>query len=1416
MRRRRRLRLIAGIAVTVVTMASVENRVASAAVEAPAPLAFGALSAGAAIAPPSPSLAVATATSTSRDYRMELRNLFGVSVGLASDEELDRILGSPHGRTLRAQVDLAYLGMSALDNDTAYREAVIYFFESTLLDFDPVEAASLVGSVNELYSGLDDLGLLDISSASVTALARMASSGILEGIAVLSAGSDIAHEMAETYVARDRRVMLQYYTDLRLDAGYSENEAKSEMLGVYFDVLDRIANATGQQVIDVLDQFAGLYEGIALTREPKVVESVRSYIESLVVLQRFYITGGPADGHGLVIVDQSIDQVTVVNDGPGEVTSIAFTNGDDRHGEIPYLPGGGRATVAVPSSCCPLIELVVEGMHLRLDVNDLDTSMWVGEPKALPTADPLAIRFTVDEPVVHFDEAYALSWDLGDGDSSSQTSFIHPYDCPGTKSVELQVIAGALAATRPLQTTVDPPFDLSWTGRAAGAPNVPLTFAVSDEVPTGSTVTWSFGDGSVDTGPEVSHPFASPGNYTVTVRATIPGSVCPPVTYDRVVSIGTSTTWVTLPTVIRHDTLLTSEYAGYLVSSPAGTTIAPGVTVTVEPGVIVKFAPSSYMVVEGSLVGAGSAGAPVVLTSLRDDSVGGATDGEGGTPPAPNDYYGLRASGAGVVSLSDAVIRYALDAVVLQNGGASVFLDRVTIEQVTSGVRTSDSLGYGSIDVSNSVIRGRGASVGSGIVIHSVAAEDLTVTNTEITDFLYGINVSGEVQLLSNSSMFARVGGEFRATPSTSDLRATGTVVADGAGRVEVSSGTFPAGVTRWTADLPFVGASNVAWAVPVGAQLVLTPGRIVKFAPSSYMVVEGSLVGAGSAGAPVVLTSLRDDSVGGATDGEGGTPPAPNDYYGLRASGAGVVSLSDAVIRYALDAVVLQNGGASVFLDRVTIEQVTSGVRTSDSLGYGSIDVSNSVIRGRGTSVGSGIVIHSVAAEDLTVTNTEITDFLYGINVSGEVQLTARLNRFLRSGSGIRAQSPATASAARNWWGSSSGPAPGGTGTPVVGTATVRPWCLDAACTTFSTAHLSFDAPTSEVSEGSTATITILRGGDTSVAVEVEVVGVPSTAAIPDDIADPSQVVNFAPGQTTASFQISAVDDAINEGVEQVVLRLVLPDGSNEELTVPHELILTILDDDPGPVITAGTFVANPEGNNGSQVYGLPVQLSEPSTQTVTIDWTTVDTSANPQVAQAGMDFVSTSGTMSFAPGETLKTIQIEILGDTVDEPPLQWGEWGLVSFSNPTNATLDTSGFFGLGVFIILDDDPTPVITAGTFVANPEGDDGPTIWELPVTLSNPSAVPVTVDWTTLDVPTNPAVAHPGSDYTGGSGTVTFAPGETTKTVSIAILGDTVDEPPLLYGEWGLVQLTNPTNATVNTGGLFGLGLFIILDDDP
>lgn len=90
-----------------------------------------------------------------------------------------------------------------------------------------------------------------------------------------------------------------------------------------------------------------------------------------------------------------------------------------------------------------------------------------------------------------------------------------------------------------------------------------------------------------------------------------------------------------------------------------------------------------------------------------------------------------------------------------------------------------------------------------------------------------------------------------------------------------------------------------------------------------------------------------------------------------------------------------------------------------------------------------------------------------------------------------------------------------------------------------------------------------------------------------------------------------------------------------------------------------------------------------------VTVDYATIDSHPNPSVAQAGSDFVSTSGTLTIPAGASQAVVPIEVLGDTIDEPPLLYGEWVLLTFSNVSPpAQLDLS-FFGLGLVIILDDD-------------------------------------------------------------------------------------------------------------------------------
>lgn len=120
-----------------------------------------------------------------------------------------------------------------------------------------------------------------------------------------------------------------------------------------------------------------------------------------------------------------------------------------------------------------------------------------------------------------------------------------------------------------------------------------------------------------------------------------------------------------------------------------------------------------------------------------------------------------------------------------------------------------------------------------------------------------------------------------------------------------------------------------------------------------------------------------------------------------------------------------------------------------------------------------------------------------------------------------------------------------------------------------------------------------------------------------------------------------------------------------------------------------------------------------------------------------------------------------------------------------------------------------PTPVVIPRS-ASVVEGNSGTRIIQVPVTLSNPSPQTVTAQWTTVFVPGAPAgQADPGTDYLPASGTVTFAPGQTTATAPISVKGDTTVETD----EYIVVSFTHPTNARM--GGFWGLGFGVITNDD-
>jgi uncharacterized membrane protein len=206
---------------------------------------------------------------------------------------------------------------------------------------------------------------------------------------------------------------------------------------------------------------------------------------------------------------------------------------------------------------------------------------------------------------------------------------------------------------------------------------------------------------------------------------------------------------------------------------------------------------------------------------------------------------------------------------------------------------------------------------------------------------------------------------------------------------------------------------------------------------------------------------------------------------------------------------------------------------------------------------------------------------------------------------------------------------------------------------------------------------------------------------------------------------------------------------------------LLTPIPPSPPPAIRLADAPAVTEGNTGTRAATFTVTLSAAYTETVTVAYATADGTATAGPPQA--DYQAASGTLTFAPGETSKTITVRVIGDRLPEP----NETFVVNLSGPTNATISD----GQGTGTILDDEPRISISD---VSKKEGKRNQTTqFIFTVTLSAAYDQPVTMSFKTTDG----AATTSDNDYVAQTGTITFNPGETTKTITIVVIGDSKKE---------------------------------------
>jgi len=330
----------------------------------------------------------------------------------------------------------------------------------------------------------------------------------------------------------------------------------------------------------------------------------------------------------------------------------------------------------------------------------------------------------------------------------------------------------------------------------------------------------------------------------------------------------------------------------------------------------------------------------------------------------------------------------------------------------------------------------------------------------------------------------------------------------------------------------------------------------------------------------------------------------------------------------------------------------------------------------------------------------------------------------------------------------------------------------------------VQFASGSQSVSEaaGSLA-VTVTRIG-TSGSSTVNYVTTSGTASAGSDFTTTNGNLSFADGEASKTITVPIIQDTTFEGSESFTVTLSGPTGSTT-LGSPSSTTITILEDDPMPSLSIAD-VQQPEGNSGTTPMVFTVTLSVPAGAPVSLSYQTGNNTASSDDYQT-----ICCPTLTFNPGETSKTIAVNIIGDTGSEADETFN----VFLSNASNATFSRSAAAGT----ILNDD-APLVMTVSDVAIAEGDSGLTNAVITFTANAPVSG-------SIDVFTEDGTAKSSQDYTQTFTSVSFS-NQTMRTISIPIAGDAETEPDEVF----YVRVSsNSTGAALNHNPI----AVTILNDD-
>src|SRR4029079_15614116 len=332
----------------------------------------------------------------------------------------------------------------------------------------------------------------------------------------------------------------------------------------------------------------------------------------------------------------------------------------------------------------------------------------------------------------------------------------------------------------------------------------------------------------------------------------------------------------------------------------------------------------------------------------------------------------------------------------------------------------------------------------------------------------------------------------------------------------------------------------------------------------------------------------------------------------------------------------------------------------------------------------------------------------------------------------------------------------------PVLGTSVATGTIIDNDSATISIADTS-------VTEGGNLVFTLSRSTTSDANQTVDYTVALGTAEATDISGATVGTVTFAPGALTQTVTVGTVNDTIDEVNETVTVTLSNPNGVEVAPVLGTSVATgTIIDDDSATISIADTSVT--EG--GNLVFTLSRSTTSDANQTV-------DYTVALGTAEATDISGATVGTVTFAPGALTQTVTVGTVNDTIDEV----NETVTVTLSNPNGVEVAPVLGTSVATGAIIDDDSATISIADTSVT--EG--GNLVFTLG--RSTTSDATQSVDYTVAL-----GTAEP-TDISGASvGTVTFAPGALTQTVTVGTVNDTIDE----VNETVTVTLSNPNGVEV------------------